>query len=357
MEGSNVTQIILLCLFKLVAMLLQKTLRLGKSFQLIRPILLREYRVVPVIKYDLTKPVVDLSRHDPEGQFSPSVLNFIKARDFENSGGKKVDVISLRNGEKKGTVEVNDFVFGANPRIDILHRNMVWYRACIRSGTACTKRRSEVRGGGKKPWRQKGSGRARHGSIRSPLWRKGGSVKGPKPRDYSYQLPYRVRRMGLRTALSCRLAQGDLTIVEDLSPSVLPQSSHEFEEILMRLGLQNCHIVDGYQNDELDHITKDIENVTSTHALFLHVYGILIRHKLVLSLNALRILDEKLCEDNRIVTAPQYELYHQDMMLDKKLLFHEYDPKSNSIIGRFLPKAPKKSLRKKPPMSRQDLKK
>lgn len=310
-----------------------------------RPLLFRELRAKPFFSYNLTKPIVDITKHDPENKFSPSVVNFIKARDFENSGGRKVDVVSLLNGENIGTIEVNDFVFGTNPRIDILHRNMVWYRASIRSGTACVKRRSEVRGGGRKPWKQKGLGKARQGSIRSPLWRKGGSTKGPKPKDWSYHLPFRVRRMGLRAALSCRLAQGDLTVVEDLRS--LPTCSNEFYELLTSQGLENSLIVDAFENSDLDLLTSDLEKVSSNHALFLHVYGILLHHKLILSLDALRILEDKLCEDNRIINTPEYELYHQDMLLDKKLLNHEYDPKLKVVFGNVVKKPPTKSIRKR----------
>jgi len=356
-------------------------LRLMTSLQRTHILLLREYRVHPVIKHDVKKPEVDLTRHDPEGVFSEKVCEFIKARDFENSPeGIKVDVISLATGEKRGTVEVNNFVFGANPRIDILHRNMVWYLASIRAGNAHRKDRSEMRGGGRKPWPQKGSGRARHGSIRSPIWLKGGSAKGPRPRDWSYELPHKLRRMGLRTALSCRLAQGDLTIVEDLVPGVsFPTEQNEFLKLFHERGLRNSLVVDAFENEELDEITREIHMkhkhrwelqlgvdkpdertthpVNSTNALFLHVYGILIRKNLVLSLDALRVLEEKLCEDGRIVTLPHYSLYHEDMLLDKNLLFTEYDVTSRDIAGRLIPnRRPKNSIRKKPPMSRQDFK-
>jgi len=308
----------------------------------------------PVIKYNLTKPAVDLAKHDPENEFSPLVREFIEARDFENhTSDRTINVISLRDGKIKGDIQLNNFVFGANPRMDILHRNVVWYRASIRAGTASVKRRSEVRGGGRKPWRQKGTGKARQGSIRAPHWRKGGSAKGPKPRDWAYDLPYKVRRLGLRTALSARLAQGDLTVVEDLSS--LPSSSEDFGEILREHGLQNSLIVDGFENFNLNEVTEPLEKVDATHSLFLHVYGIMIRHKLVLSLQALRILEEKLCEDGRIITDPNYELYHQDMLLDKNLLYKEYDPKAKELRGRLIPK-PKKVDRRSLKYSRQDLK-
>lgn len=317
------------------------------------------HHVRPVVKHELKKPEVDIEKHDPHGTFSPLVQEFIKARDFENTGGRKFDVISLQNGESKGIIELNNFVFGTNPRIDILNRNVAWYRASIRAGTASVKRRSEVRGGGRKPWPQKGTGRARQGSIRAPHWRKGGSAKGPKPRDWSYELPFKVRRYGLRAALSCRLAQGDLTIVEDFDD--LPPNQNDLTYILQNRDLENCLMVDSFQNEQLELLTQDIEKVDVTHALFLHVYGMLIRQKLVLSLQAVRLLEDKLCEDNRIVTDPKYELYHQDMLLDQSVLFHEYDPKNKEIRGRLIPKLPKKPLvpkkfAKKPPMSRQDLK-
>ncbi|XP_047133073.1 large ribosomal subunit protein uL4 isoform X1 [Hydra vulgaris] len=317
----------------------------------IKTSLCRNYHHVrPVIKRNLIKPEVDLSLHDPHGKYSPQVREFIKARDFENAGGRKVDVISLTTGENKGVIELNNFVFGANPRIDILQRNVVWYRACIRAGTACTKTRGEVRGGGRKPWQQKGLGKARQGSIRAPHWRKGGVSGGPKPKDYSYELPFKVRRMGLRTALSCKFAQGDLTVVEDYNNL----TETNFSDAVTSLSLQSSLFVDGFENDYLDSLVSGFEKIDFKPALLLHVYGMLIRSKLVLSLQAVRILEEKLCEDNRIVTDPRYELYHQNMLLDKSNLFKEFDPKKKELRGRLIPELPKKSIRHKLPMSRQD---
>jgi len=332
------------------------SLKVLLSFGKVQASITRSYHHVrPVIKYNLTKPQVDITKYDPQGSFSDPVIKHIQARDFENSTSERsMNVMSLYGGDSKGVVPLNDFVFGANPRLDIMHRNVVWYRASIRSGTADVKRRSEVRGGGRKPWQQKGTGRARQGSIRAPHWRKGGSAKGPKPRDYAYDLPYKVRRMGLRTALSSRYTQGDLTIVEDFDD--IPEHPQDLSLLLEERGLHNSLLVDGFKNRELISLTSEMEKVDVSTSLYLHVYGILVRNKLVLSLSALRILEEKLCEDNRIVTDPNYELYHQDMLLDKSLLYHEYNPKNNDIRGRPIPKIPKKSTRHKLPMSRRDLK-
>src|SRR3974377_344557 len=118
-----------------------------------------------------------------------------------------VDVYNL-NKEKVGEVDLKEDIFGVEVKPYLLHEVVVWQRACRRAGTASTKTRGEVRGGGRKPWRQKGTGRARVGSIRSPLWKGGGTVFGPQPRSYAYTLPKKVRRAGLQMALSSKLASG-----------------------------------------------------------------------------------------------------------------------------------------------------
>jgi len=126
-----------------------------------------------------------------------------------------VSVFSM-NGEQVGEMELNDKVFGEKLHASVIHEVAVSQMANARVGTASTKGRGEVRGGGRKPWRQKGTGRARVGSIRSPLWRGGGVVFGPKPRDYGYALPRKVRRLALRSALSEKVAQNNLIVLESL---------------------------------------------------------------------------------------------------------------------------------------------
>lgn len=118
------------------------------------------------------------------------------------------------SGSKVGDIELNDSVFGIEPNKHVLHDAVVMQQASVRQGTHKVKGRSEVRGGGRKPWRQKGTGRARHGSIRSPIWKGGGVVFGPTPRSYSYKLPKKVRRLAIRSALSAKV-QGDSIIVLD----------------------------------------------------------------------------------------------------------------------------------------------
>lgn len=118
------------------------------------------------------------------------------------------------NGASKGTVDLNPDIFGITPNMPVMHQVVTAQLAAARSGSASTKTRAEVRGGGAKPWAQKGLGRARHGSIRSPQWAGGGVAHGPKPRDYSQRTPKKMRRLALRSALSARAAEGQIKVVE-----------------------------------------------------------------------------------------------------------------------------------------------
>lgn len=120
------------------------------------------------------------------------------------------------DGTLKGDVKLDPAVFGVEPNIPVMHQVVTAQMAAARSGTASTKTRSEVRGGGRKPWRQKGLGRARHGSIRSPQWVGGGVVFGPHPRDYSQRTPKKMKKLALRGALSARAAEGSVKVVETL---------------------------------------------------------------------------------------------------------------------------------------------
>jgi large subunit ribosomal protein L4 len=125
----------------------------------------------------------------------------------------RVDIFDLKN-QVVGSVELNDAVFGAEVNDNLIYEAVRWYRASQRRGTAKTKTRHEVAGSGKKLWKQKGTGRARMGSIRSPLWRHGGTTHGPQPRDYSYHLPRKMQLGALRSALSAKLRDGELKVVQ-----------------------------------------------------------------------------------------------------------------------------------------------
>jgi len=127
-----------------------------------------------------------------------------------------IDVVDLQK-RKVGTVDLPSEVFGCEPRASLVHEAVIMQRACERRGTASTLRRGEVRGSGRKPWKQKHTGRARAGSVRSPVWRHGGSVFGPKPRSYAYSMPRKKYRAALQSALSAKVAASRLFVVSDLS--------------------------------------------------------------------------------------------------------------------------------------------
>src|SRR5512145_1869933 len=127
----------------------------------------------------------------------------------------EIDVINTEN-KKVGTVELNDAVFGGRAKADLIHESVVRANAAERRGTHATKNRALVSGSGKKPWRQKVTGRARVGEIRNPLWRKGGTVFGPQPRSYEYQLPKKVEKGALRAALTAMLRNNAVVVVDEL---------------------------------------------------------------------------------------------------------------------------------------------
>jgi large subunit ribosomal protein L4 len=146
----------------------------------------------------------------------------------------KVSLLNVE-GKKVGDVELIDELFGIEPNAHAMHQVVRMQRAAARSGTANTKTRSEVRGGGRKPWRQKGTGRARAGSIRAPHWKGGGTVFGPKPRDFSFKVPRKVRRLAFRSALSQAAKSDRVKVLEDFTLEV--PSTQTGAEILGKLSL------------------------------------------------------------------------------------------------------------------------
>ena len=170
----------------------------------------------------------------------------------------KVDVVDLNN-EVTGELELDDTVFAAPVREHLFWEVVNWQRARRRAGTHKTKTRGEVRGGGRKPWRQKGTGRARHGSIRSPLWVGGGTTFGPRPRDYSYSMPKKKRRAALRSVLSLKAEQGLLKVVEDLN---LPEiKTKKAVQALAKLETPRALVVDVTERDESDNTVRHNENL------------------------------------------------------------------------------------------------
>jgi len=166
-----------------------------------------------------------------------------------------------QDGKEAGQIEVAPEVFGIEPNIHVLHQAVRRELANGRAGTANTKTRSEVRGGGKKPWKQKGTGRARAGSIRSPLWVGGGVTFGPKPRDYSFELPKKVRLLAIRSSLSA--AQSKFRVMEDFSFLSSPKT-REMAQLLKAMGFQDDQkvlILADYKAAENQHVFMAARNL------------------------------------------------------------------------------------------------
>jgi large subunit ribosomal protein L4 len=141
------------------------------------------------------------------------------------------------DGSKQGTIELKAEIFGIEPNTAVMHQVVTAQLAAARAGTHSTKTRAEVRGGGRKPWRQKGLGRARHGSIRSPQWAGGGVAHGPKPRDYSQRTPKKMKRLALRSALSTRAAAGKIKVVETFDVWEKPNTKNAVK-LLEAMGIE-----------------------------------------------------------------------------------------------------------------------
>ena len=203
-----------------------------------------------------------------------------------------VNVVNLQN-EKVDEVALSEEVFEAPVKGHLLHQAVRWQRARQRRGTASTKGRAEVSGGGRKPWRQKGTGRARAGSIRSPLWRHGGIVFGPKPRDWGFTLPRRIRQEALRAALSAKAAAGEILVVEDLT--LERPSTRAFQGIMKALGLKGKILVVTAQVEEaLDKSTRNLPQVKVLPARGVNIYDLLNADTVLFSREALIKVEETL---------------------------------------------------------------
>ncbi|MFP4475891.1 MAG: 50S ribosomal protein L4 [Desulfatibacillaceae bacterium] len=190
-----------------------------------------------------------------------------------------VDVVD-KNGEKVREVELSDAIFGVDIKPEVLHEVVTMQLAKRRSGTACVKNRSDIRASTKKLYRQKGTGRARRGSRRSPLLRGGGVVFGPHPRSYAFKVPKKVRRLALKMALSAKLADNTLKVVDDMNPG-MPKTK-EFVKIIDALGVKDVLIITGEKLDNLVLSSRNVPDVKVLPAEGLNVYDILKYDHLIL---------------------------------------------------------------------------
>jgi len=216
-----------------------------------------------------------------------------------------VDVVNL-DGKKVGQVELADTVFGAKVNPHLLHEASRWYQAGLRAGTHKVKEKSEVSGAGRKLWRQKGTGRARVGSIRSPLWRHGGTVHGPRPRDYSYALPKKMVLGALRSALSAKLAEEKLTVVD--AWQLETHKTKALRETLDKLNTtKTALLVSAGENQNLTLASRNLEGVTLVAPNVLQPYDLLKHERMIVSKDAAVRLSRSLDPDRTPVAAPHVE--------------------------------------------------
>ncbi len=202
----------------------------------------------------------------------------------------KVDVYNI-DGKKVSEVELKEEIFGIIPNEDVVHTVLVNYLANQRQGTQSTKTRAEVRGGGRKPWRQKGTGRARQGSIRAPQWIKGGIALGPKPRSYKYSVNKKERRLALKSVLSSKVIENQLVVVDSLPLKEIKTKS--MVSALNNLKVEGkALVVLPEKNENVQKSARNIENVKTTLVNTINVYDLLKYNKLVLTLDAVKKIEE-----------------------------------------------------------------
>ena len=204
-----------------------------------------------------------------------------------------VSVYTMTN-EKVGDLELNDSIFGVEvdeKRLGLVHQVVIMQLAAQRQGTHSTKTRSMVRGGGKKPWRQKGTGRARAGSRRSPLWRGGGTVFGPHPRSYAFTMPKKQRRLALKCVLTDKVKSGDLIVLDDLDFEA--PKTKQFVKLLNDFKVEKKALFVTCENKEnVTRSANNIQGIKTTNALGINVYDVLKHDKLFLTKDAVAKIEE-----------------------------------------------------------------
>jgi large subunit ribosomal protein L4 len=204
----------------------------------------------------------------------------------------QIDVVNQQN-EKVGSLDLSDAVFGGRVKTDLIHESVVHANAADRRGTHASKTRAMVSGTGKKPWRQKGTGRAQVGEARNPLWRKGGTVFGPQPRSYDYHLPRKVEKGALRAALTQKLQDGAVTVVDGLTVGEIKTKAAA--EMLRRLGVDGkTLLVDVKPEDKLALSVRNIEGVRLLPSNRISARDVMNTRKVILTRAALEKLQEAL---------------------------------------------------------------
>ena len=195
-----------------------------------------------------------------------------------------------QEGKQVGDIQLNDNVFGVEVNTDAMHQVVVALLANKRQGTQSAKTRAEVRGGGIKPWRQKGTGRARQGSIRAPQWIKGGIVFAPKPRDYRVSVPKSMRRVAMKSALTSKVQDGQMVVLETLALEA--PKTKKMVEVLKAFDAKKTLIITGESNEVLYKSARNIADVQITPVNNINVYDLLKFEKLIITKDAVSKIEE-----------------------------------------------------------------
>ena len=202
----------------------------------------------------------------------------------------KIDVYNIE-GKKVSTLDLKDEIFGIKPNEKIVHIALVNYMANQRQGTSSTKTRAEVSGGGRKPWKQKGTGRARQGSIRAPQWFKGGIALGPVPRDYSYRINKKERALAIKSLLSSKVLENNLVVVDNIDFDEV--KTKKMVSALTNLKVEGkTLIVLPQKNQNVQMSARNIEGVKTSLVNTINVYDLLKYNKLILTLDSIKNLEE-----------------------------------------------------------------
>ena len=201
----------------------------------------------------------------------------------------KTDVLDMK-GKKVSDIELSEAVFGVEVNEVAVHEALVNFLANQRQGTQSTKTRAEVRGGGRKPWRQKGTGRARQGSIRAPQWIKGGIALGPKPRSYRYTIPKKVRTLAIKSVLTSKLSEGNLVVVDKIELKEIKTAA--MVKALKALKAEKALVMLNEKNLNVQASSRNIENVKTTLVNTINIYDLLKYEKLVIDVQAVKSLEE-----------------------------------------------------------------
>lgn len=194
------------------------------------------------------------------------------------------------SGSEVGNVDLNETIFGVEVNEHVMHQAIVQYLANQRQGTKSAKTRAEVRGGGRKPWKQKGTGRARQGSIRSPQWTGGGVVFAPKPRDFSFKLNKKVKRLALKSALTSRVNEGKFIVLDELKLNEI--KTKEMQKVLDNLKVNKGLVVIENGNKNVVLSTRNIPNVKTASVNTINVYDIIKYETFVVTKEALQKIEE-----------------------------------------------------------------